>query len=101
MSETLKLNHIRFLSDDKPVCHWPARLGHDFVYNTRLRRGEERNCEECRQLVLAHNIKERLDENHGVMYRPEDTTPAKGLVYGLLFASLFWAIVIVLFFAFR
>lgn len=81
----LKLNHIRYLSDDKPLCHWPARLdyGGDLVYNTKTKKNEEVPCKECSQLLLAHNYKEEMKNNNRklvpqyIEYHPDSISPVK------------------------
>ncbi len=99
-SKPLILNHIRFLSDDKPLCHWPARLGHDQVYNTPTLKDEERPCKECQELLLVFQLRSKLSENQYSVAYIQDTyqNPLKTILLTGLITSAIWIAILVMFF---
>lgn len=94
------MKHIRFMDDKQPICENPARLDkfdtpvivdHDYY------EPESDNCKECSAALMVHNTKvfedELAYEHNFHLNKVDPIAPARGCVYGLLIASVFWLIV--------
>lgn len=91
--------HITFLTSGLPVCSNPELLGHDFV--TTQHAESNMPCMDCLDILTKHNMDQLNDEKifgMAVQMPPEDPNAAgRGLVIGLLISSVFWAIVLFLY----
>lgn len=86
--------HIVYLSDNQRICEEPARLGTDWVHS-EPGSGLNPSCKECTALLFAHNQSEfEKEANERIVRREKEDplSPAKGCIYGLLIASVFWLI---------
>lgn len=87
-------NHILYLSDKRPVCEDPERLGNDFVLNN----SGSFPCPDCSALLFTHNKKAYEDElsyNHNHRLHTEDPlAPARGIMWGILIGSVMWILIL-------
>ena len=90
------MNHIRFLSDDNPVCEKPKKLGHDVV---KIDYSEGESCQRCLLLILQHNSKHR---QYDLLVELPEYTPQEPvfrdvhIMAGFGIATLIWLIVALL-----
>lgn len=67
------MKHIRYLTDNLPICALPSRLGHDSVVCDTAVPVDEPRCAVCMDLLLAYNLREyeREQRNHVFIPAPE------------------------------
>lgn len=87
------MNHTLYLSDKKPVCEDPERLGNDFVMNSTYP-----VCHDCSALLFAHNRKASVEDElahiHNKRLHEDPLAPARGCMNGVLISSVFWILLI-------
>lgn len=89
--------HILYLSDLTSVCDKPDRLGTDWVVGADS--SMLPSCKLCTALLFAHNQGEFEKEANERIERkqiPEKNELARGIMWGLFFSSLFYAVIVLL-----
>lgn len=80
----MKLHHMQYLRSDKNVCDAPWLLGHDFITTSNDLMVDpsdgEGYCYECNDLLSRY-------------INGDPIAPARGVLIGLLLATIFWALV--------
>lgn len=92
------MKHIRFMNDSETICNNPKRLDlFDSPVIVDFDPADAQDCRECNAALMAHNkgvYEDEMTYSHNFhLNRENPLAPARGCMYGLLIASVFWLIV--------
>jgi hypothetical protein len=98
--------HIRYLTDNVPLCEEPSRLDDngDFVVQDHMRHPEP-VCKECGPLLITHNKRMYEREQYEALtiiqnpLREGEPGEFDKFLTGLMLASAFWVTIFVIFWA--